>query len=206
MVVARGTKSGTLYTTAGYMNRDVVAESASNSSIWHNRLGHMSVKGMKMPTAEEVLEGLKSVDMSPCENCVMSKQKRVSFTKTAREMKKCTGTMKQVGVEVELLKDSLSDVVANTQEPHETVAEDPEVKQVGVEIELLKDSPGDVVTNNQETLESVVDEPKAEQVTPEQVLKRSSRAIRVLDRYVPSLHYRLVTDEGNESPTVGGYN
>ena len=48
MVVARGTKSRTLYTIAGYVNRAVVAESASNSSIWHNRLGHMSVKGMKM--------------------------------------------------------------------------------------------------------------------------------------------------------------
>ena len=33
MEVARGTKSGTLYTTAGCMNRAAVAESASNSSI-----------------------------------------------------------------------------------------------------------------------------------------------------------------------------
>ena len=54
--------------------------------------------------------------MNPCENCVMSKQKRVSFTKTARELKKCTKTTKQVGVEVKLLKDSPSDVVADTQE------------------------------------------------------------------------------------------
>ena len=34
----------------------------------------------------------------------------------------------------------------------------------------------------------------------EQVLKRSSRAIRLPDRYVPSLHYRLVTDEGKRKP------
>ena len=86
IVVARGTKSGTLYTTAGCMNMVDVAESASNSSLWHNWLGHMSVKGMKMP--EGVLERLKSVDMSPCENCVVSKQKRVSFTKTVREEEK----------------------------------------------------------------------------------------------------------------------
>ena len=119
-----------------------------------------------MLAAKGVLEGLKSVDMSPCENCVMSKQKRVSFTKTARELKKCTGTTKQVGVEVELLKDSPSDVVADTQETPETVAEEPE----------------------------------EEQVTPEQVMKRSSRAIRLPDRYVPSLHYRLVTDEGKRKP------
>ena len=96
----------------------------------------------------------------------MNKQKRVSFTKTARELKKSTGTTKQVGVKVELLKDSPSDVVADTQETPETVAEEPEAKQV----------------------------------TPEQVLKRSSRAIRVPDRYVPSLHYQLVTDEEEKEP------
>ena len=35
-----------------------------------------------------------------------------------------------------------------------------------------------------------------EQVTPEQVLRRSSRSIRAQDRYSPSLHYLLLTDEG----------
>ena len=63
MVVARGTKSRTLYTTAGCINI-VVAESASNSSLWHNRLGHTSVKGMKMLAAKGVLESLKSIDES----------------------------------------------------------------------------------------------------------------------------------------------
>ena len=62
MVVAYGIKSGT-----------VVAESASNSSLWHNRLGHMSVKGMKMLAAKEVLKGLKSVDVGHYENYIMSK-------------------------------------------------------------------------------------------------------------------------------------
>ena len=80
------------------------------------------------------MEGLKSVDMSPCENCVMRKQKRVSFTKTARELKKSTGTMKPVGVEVELQNNSQSDVVADTRETLETVAEKLEVKQVGLRL------------------------------------------------------------------------
>ena len=61
-----------------------VAESASNSSLWHNRLGHMNVKGMKMLAAKGVLEGLKSVDVGRCENYGMSKQKRISFTRIAR--------------------------------------------------------------------------------------------------------------------------
>ena len=32
------------------------------------------------------------------------------------------------------------------------------------------------------------------------MLKRSSRAIRVPDRYISSLHYRLVTVEGEREP------
>ena len=63
MVVARGTKSGTLYTTAGCINMTAVTEGASGSCLWHNRLGHMSPKGMKMMVAKGALEGLKSVDM-----------------------------------------------------------------------------------------------------------------------------------------------
>ena len=101
-----------------------------------------------------------------------------------------------MGVEVELLKDSSSDVVADTQETLKTVAEELEVKHMRVEVELLKDSSSDVAVDTQETSEVVVEELEVEQVTPEQMLKRSSRAIRVLDRYVPSLHYRLMIDEG----------
>ena len=37
---------------------------------------------------EELLEGLKSFDVGRCENYVMSKQKRVIFTRTTRELKK----------------------------------------------------------------------------------------------------------------------
>ena len=62
--------------------------------------------------------------------------------------------VKQVGVEVELLKDSQSDVVADTQETPKTLAEKPEVKQVGVEVEFLKDSHSDVVADTHETPET----------------------------------------------------
>ena len=55
-VVARGSKSGTLYTTAGCMNIAVVALSASNSSLQHNILEPMSAKGMKRLVAKGVLE------------------------------------------------------------------------------------------------------------------------------------------------------
>ena len=88
IVVARDTKSGTLYTTAGCINMAAVAEGASGSCLWQKRLGHMSVKGMKMLVAKGALEGLKYVNMGLCESCVVGKQKRVSFKKIPREPKK----------------------------------------------------------------------------------------------------------------------
>ena len=164
-MVARGSKSGTLYTTAGCMNVAAVAESALNSSLWHNRLGHMSVKGMKTLAAKGVLEGLKSVDVGHCENYVMGKQKRVSFTRTARELKKVEiepyleqGSTKQVGVELELQENSPSDDVADTHETPETNAEEPDVehgskttKQVKVELELQENSLSDAAADTHET-------------------------------------------------------
>ena len=61
MVVAHGTKSGTLYTTARYMNMVAIAESSSNPSLWHNILGHLSVKGMKMILGHLSVEGMKMI-------------------------------------------------------------------------------------------------------------------------------------------------
>ena len=180
-IVARGTKSRTLYTIAGCMNITAIAESASNSSLWHNRLGHVSVKGMKMLAAKGVLEGLKSIDVGRCENYVMSKQKRVSFTRTAREMKKVrlemepdvehgSKTTKQMGVELELQENSLSDVVVDTHETPEITAEELDVehssktmKQVGVEPELQENSFSDVVADSHETPETTAEEPDVEQ-------------------------------------------
>ena len=66
----------------------VVAEGVSGSCLWHNRLGHMSTKGMKILVAKGALERPKSVDMGLCESCVMGKQTRVRFTKIPREPKK----------------------------------------------------------------------------------------------------------------------
>ena len=66
-------------------------------------------------------------------------------------------------------------------------------KQVGVEVELEKSDPRDVEADTQLTL---TEEYEVEQVTPDNVLRRSCRTIRAPDRYSPSLHYLLLTDEG----------
>ncbi|PHT42611.1 hypothetical protein CQW23_16636 [Capsicum baccatum] len=159
---------------------------------------------------------MKSVDMGHCESCVMGKQKRVSFTKTAREPKKvrlrlkisCTKTArepKKVRLRLEMVYTDvwgpspvssrggsrfyvtfIDDFSRKVQET---------TKQVGVELELPKSTPKDVTPETQQTPETVIEEPEVEQVTPDQVERRSSRTIRALDRYSPSLHYLLLTDE-----------
>ena len=64
---------------------------------------------------------------------------------------------------------------------------------MGVEVELEKSNPRDVEAETQPT---PTEESEVEQVTLEQVLRRSSRSIRALDRYSHLLHYLLLTDEG----------
>ena len=115
-------------------------------------------------------------------------------------------TMKQVGVELELQDNSLSDVVADTYETPETTSEEPDLehnskttKQVGVDLELQENSPSDVVADTHETPKTTAEESAREQVTPELVLRRSSSTIRVSDMYVPSLHYLLLM-KGNHNP------
>ena len=64
---------------------------------------------------------------------------------------------------------------------------------MGVEVEFEKSNSRDVEADTQPT---PTEESEVEKVTPEQVLRRSSRSIRAPDRYSPSLHYLLLTDEG----------
>ena len=75
-------------------------------------------------------------------------------------------------------------------------------KQVGVEVELEKSNPRDVEADTQPT---PTEESEVEQVTPEKVLRRSSRSIRAPDRYLPSIHYILLTDGGNQSLLMRPY-
>ena len=65
--------------------------------------------------------------------------------------------------------------------------------QVGAEVELEKSNPRDIEPDTQPT---PIEESEVEQVTPEQVLRRSTKFIREPDMYSPSLHYLLLTDEG----------
>ena len=45
----------------------------SDTTLWHNRLGHMSEKGMKVLHSKKFLPSLKCVNMDLLESCVYRK-------------------------------------------------------------------------------------------------------------------------------------
>ena len=64
-----------------------IAETSTDTSLWHHRLGHMSEKGMKMLLSKGKLPKLKFADFEMCESYILGKQKKVSFLKTGRTPK-----------------------------------------------------------------------------------------------------------------------
>ncbi|KAL2237238.1 UNVERIFIED_CONTAM: Retrovirus-related Pol polyprotein from transposon TNT 1-94 [Sesamum indicum] len=88
MTLARGLKSGTLYMAGGSSSNIPFAATVSQANLWHNRLGHMSEKGMNVLKSKGRLPKLKSMEVGHCEHCVFRKQKRVSFLTTERTPRK----------------------------------------------------------------------------------------------------------------------
>ncbi|CAA0805819.1 Uncharacterized mitochondrial protein AtMg00300 [Striga hermonthica] len=79
--------AGTLYTASGSSSNILLAGVVSQSHLWNSRLGHMSEKGIKVLKSRGLLPELGLVDVGLCEQCVLRKQKRVSFTTTGRAPK-----------------------------------------------------------------------------------------------------------------------
>ena len=71
IVTEKGQCSGTVVAVKQVEDHTVVVD--SESALWHNRLGHMSAKGMKVLHSNNVLPGLKCVNMDFCESCVYGK-------------------------------------------------------------------------------------------------------------------------------------
>ncbi|WVY97098.1 hypothetical protein V8G54_029249 [Vigna mungo] len=85
--IARGRKSGSLYKTEGACHLITVAMN-ENPNLWHQRLGHMSEKGMRIMHSKGKLPSLQSIEFDMCEDCILGKQKRVSFQRSGRIPKK----------------------------------------------------------------------------------------------------------------------
>ena len=66
----------------------IVAATNENPNLWHQRLGHMSEKGMKIMHSNGKLPSLQSVEIDMCEDCILGKQKRVSFQTNGRTPRK----------------------------------------------------------------------------------------------------------------------
>nr|KYP34487.1 Retrovirus-related Pol polyprotein from transposon TNT 1-94 [Cajanus cajan] len=86
LIVARGKKRGSLYMVADE-NMIAVTEAANNSFLWHQRLGHMSEKGMKLMATKGKLSKLKHVDVGTCEHCILGKQRKISFSRQGKTLK-----------------------------------------------------------------------------------------------------------------------
>ncbi|XP_028098185.1 uncharacterized protein LOC114297905 [Camellia sinensis] len=85
MVVTHDKKEGTLYTTINNRDAVAVAGEKEDSNLWHQRLGYMSQKGMKVLASKGKLSDLKSVDIDFCEDCIFGKQKKGQFFKGFKE-------------------------------------------------------------------------------------------------------------------------
>ena len=72
-VLAHGKKTGTLYMTSSPRETIVAADTSTNTSLWHRRLGLMNEKGMKMLLSKGKLLELKSIDFDMCESCILGK-------------------------------------------------------------------------------------------------------------------------------------
>ena len=87
MIVAHGKKEGTLYMTSSSAASISISTSELDVTVWHQRLGHMSKKGMNsMPSKDELL-GLKFINLDFCEDYVYKKKRRVSFSKARKPLK-----------------------------------------------------------------------------------------------------------------------
>lgn len=71
MVLARGKKVGTFYITSN--SRSTITIADVDGKTKHQRLGHMSNKGMKVLLSKGKLPSVKPVDTDLCEDCTLDK-------------------------------------------------------------------------------------------------------------------------------------
>jgi len=63
------------------------ASQEETTMMWHQRLGHMSERGLKVLTERNLLHGLKTVNLPFCEHCVISKQHGLKFARVTTRSK-----------------------------------------------------------------------------------------------------------------------
>jgi hypothetical protein len=88
LVIEKGEKVCTLYLCTGNTDSSIsLVSTGVDTTLWHNRIGHMSEKGMQILHKRNVLPDLKQIDLEFCEHCVYGKHKRVRFLRVEKENK-----------------------------------------------------------------------------------------------------------------------
>ena len=81
LIVAKGERISKLYWTKTLVAKESVSAMDMDASLWHQRLSHISEKGLNCLAKKDVLSGLKSVELEKCSHYMSGKQTRVSFKK-----------------------------------------------------------------------------------------------------------------------------
>ncbi|GJT93957.1 retrovirus-related pol polyprotein from transposon TNT 1-94 [Tanacetum coccineum] len=82
LVVARGNKRGSLYMVEVPSDGiNAAIDGRGNATLWHQRLGYMSEKGMKILASKGRIPDLQKAVVGFCEPCVLGKQNKVNFVK-----------------------------------------------------------------------------------------------------------------------------
>ena len=81
MVVAKGKKHSSLYLIQGKISDSIINAVGNDNTIelWHNRLSHMSEKGLTVLAIKNLLYGMKSASLKKCAHYLAGKQTRVTF-------------------------------------------------------------------------------------------------------------------------------
>jgi hypothetical protein len=94
LVVLKARKiAANLFVLMGETHHEAEASIASASPaeekmmMWHQKLGHMSEKGLKILSDKKLLPGLTKVTLPFCEHCVTSKKHRLKFDKSTTKSK-----------------------------------------------------------------------------------------------------------------------
>ncbi|RDX94220.1 hypothetical protein CR513_23419, partial [Mucuna pruriens] len=81
LIVAKGDKISKLYWTKALVVKQSVNVMDMEASLWHQRLSHISEKGLNCLTKKDMLLGLKIAELEKCSHRMVGKQTRVSFKK-----------------------------------------------------------------------------------------------------------------------------
>ncbi|KAE8729558.1 hypothetical protein F3Y22_tig00003507pilonHSYRG00010 [Hibiscus syriacus] len=202
LLIARGKKTGTIYVTSNLENIITVVDVDVKSNLWHQRLGHMSEKGMKTLLSEGKLKWKAMV-----ENEIGLKVKRLRSDNGgeyiySRFREFCVNN----GIKMETIVPMTPQQNGVAEHMNKTLNERARcisihaglpkllwAKAINTEAYLINYGPS--VPLDGGILEEISPEAVQEELgTPE--LECSSRIPKPTQHYSPSLHYLLLTDNG----------